>query len=167
MSHIKGSKPFVIGEEGISSRQKFELWRTRLLANAKLDKDYVPYLVVGYKWMSKESCSNRGLVKPEQGTISVHLDNFIEYIASYCPIQLYFDIINCSTSVEWIINEVRALYQIQVDDVNLFDWEHIKMTEQEVKLPELLYRRIRSFIQENLLKKGSTVNFKGKDTYGR
>lgn len=159
---IKGSKPFVLGELGAPTRQIFETWKVRLINHIKLDKDYRQFVGKDYKWKEKDVNENRGLIKEEEATTAIHLDNFINLVASFSPPHLYEDIINLSTSLKWIWEQIRALYHIENDDVTLFEWEDFKMETEEKEYPEMLYRRLRSFMQENLVKADSSVLFKGK-----
>lgn len=163
VSKIQASKPSILGKDGtIPSKESINAWKSCLIQYLKSDSEFRDFVIKGKSWKSLNSCPNRGYVKEEESSLADTIDRLLNLVSSYTPDILQHDIINDSTSFSWIWKLIYTFYRCESNEVNFIEWDSLTIKSNERELPDLLYRRLRAFMRDNLLSTSSTVTFNNK-----
>ena len=147
----------------------FASWKQNIRYNISLNNNWAPFLEPAYTW-SKKSVTNRGLVSDGDGVDEnrrktavqkcIQLDRMIGYVAQYSPSLLYNDIVNRSTSLDWVWKRIRKHYSFQPSEANFLKLVNIKRETNERY--ETLFQRIIAHLEDNLLTTDSDITYDGE-----
>lgn len=148
----------------------FEAWRQNLQYTLSLDPNFAGFLVDGFTWLKKtNNVPLRGLVNdahpiPEANRRTAaqkttHLELMLGQIANYCPVISRNTIVKNSTSVTCIWQSIRLHYGFQSTGAHFLDFNSIHLEPNE--RAEDLYQRLMSFVEDNLLHAGGTIQHHG------
>jgi hypothetical protein len=170
MSRIKISKPERLPIEGVTDID-LNTWKNELKNYLSQDDNFDIFDEEGRyaTWEAAENNKHRINVAAEPDTQNdltkrrKQLTNFITIIAGCCYKDHYMSIIEQSTSLDWIWNELKSIYQIVhvgKDFLNIVD---IKFDPSSMSATSV-YHAYRSKILENLKPRGTTIKWKNNQT---
>ena len=168
MSRIKISKPERLPRDGISGVD-FQTWKNEIINYMNQDDFFELFTTNGRysTWEAAESFEPRLRAPIEPDTPNDlnkrtrQLHNFLTIIAGCCYKDQYMTVIQQSTSLEWIWQEIKTVYQIThrgKDFLNIVDikWDPDTMTASSV------YNAYRAKILENLKPKETVLKWKSQ-----
>ena len=170
MIRIKISKPDRLPREGVTDID-LHTWKNELINYLSQDDNFDVFEEDGQypSWEAAESNKHRILTAVEPDTQldlikrRKQLSNFITIIAGCCHKDHYMTIIEQSTSLDWIWNELKGIYQIVhvgKDFLNIVDIKFDPTTMSATTV----YNAYRSKIMENLKPSGTTIKWKNNKT---
>ncbi len=137
--------------------------------NLSLNNNFAPFLEPAFVWL-KKSVANRGLTSDNDDIAEnrrktaaqkcIQLERMIGYIAQFSPSLLYNDIVNRSTSLEWIWKRIRKHYSFQPSEANFLKLVSIKREPNERY--ETLFQRIIAHLEDNLLTTDCDITYDGE-----
>ncbi len=144
----------------------FENWRQNLVYTLTLDTNFTKFLEDEFSWKKKSrKDAFRGMVddgesipESERRTkqqILKSLELMLGQIANFCPVIARNEIVNKSTSLNNIWQQIRLHFGFQSSGAHFLDLADIMLQPDEK--PEDLYQRIVAFIEDNLLQKDSNI----------
>ena len=165
-SRIKISKPERLPREGITDTD-LNTWKNELLNYLGQDDDFDEFMDTGRypTWEAAENNRQRLVahVAPDTATDLrkriKQLTNFITFIAGCCYKDQYMTIIEQATSIDWIWNELKNVYQIThvgKDFLNIVDIKY----DPDTMSASSIYNAYRAKIMENLKPKNTVVKWK-------
>jgi len=165
-SRIKISKPERLPREAITDTD-LNTWKNELLNYLAQDDDFDLFSENGNysSWEAAENNRDRITTSVLPDTSSElkkrrrQLNNFITIIAGCCYKDQYMVIIEQATSLEWIWNELKNVYQIThvgKDFLNIVDIKY----DPETMNATSIYNAYRAKILENLKPKNTIVKWK-------
>ena len=137
-----------------------------ILFHISVRDEFSTYIDPNFSWQ-KASVTNRGLVDDAQDAEgrktavqkNIALDRMLGLIAQFSPDLLNNDIVNKSTSLNWIWNRIRKHYSFSQSEVNFLKINTIK--RESAERYETFYQRIVAHIEDNLLTVESGVEHDG------
>ena len=90
---------------------------------------------------------------------NMHLDLMLSQVANFCPVIPRNSIAKNSTSINSIWQSIRAHYGFQSTGSHFLDFSNIKLEADEI--PEDLYQRLMSFIEDSLLVANGNITHHG------
>ena len=166
MSKIKISKPERLPRDGISDID-FQTWKNELLNYLQQDNDFERFTARGEysSWLAAEVDDRRiPAIKGDDNAEDLpnrrrQLNNYLTIIAGCCYKDSYMTVIQQATSLEWIWQELKNVYQIThrgKDFLSIVDikWDSSTMSATSV------YNAYRAKIIENLKPKDTVVKWK-------
>ena len=166
MIRIKISKPDRLPREGVTDID-LHTWKNEIINYLSQDDNFDMFEEDGRypTWQAAESYKQRlsTAIEPDTQQDLIkrrkQLSNFITIIAGCCHKDHYMTIIEQSTSLDWIWNELKGIYQIVhvgKDFLNIVD---IKFDPNTMSATSV-YNAYRSKIMENLKPTGTTIKWK-------
>ena len=137
-----------------------EKWKTNMVSVLSLDTYYASFLVPGIKWLKYSSQNpHRGLSDDNYANAQMagttakqklgNLYAMLEFIASYCPVEIHDTIVRDSTSIEFVWQAIRNYYGFDDNEgCKLLDIGDITFKENEC--PEELYQRLMKCVKSNI-----------------
>ena len=138
----------------------FESWKNNLVYTLSCDDTFKDMIDTEWKKKSKTTL-NRGFTGATAARKATTLELMLGQIANFCPIISRNTIINKSTSLKSIWQEIRLHYGFQSSGSQILDLSEIHLGPDEK--PEDLFQRMMAFIEDNLLLKDSPVKHQGED----
>ena len=155
-------KPWALKELG-ETITTFANWQSNIKYHLSLNNDFAPFIEPTFTWR-KASTPNRGLT-PDAAAADAGgktaaqknalLEHMLGIVAQFSPSLIRNDIINRSTSLEWIWQRIRQHFGFRQSEVTFLGIYKIKRTEGERY--ETLYQRLVAHVEDNLLKAGGNV----------
>ena len=150
----------------------FENWRQNIVYTLSLDPNFAPFLGEGTQWGKKTRATpNRGFEDDDQNVPEAQrrtaaqkvtmLEVLLGQIANYCPIISRSTIVKNSTSMENIWQTIRLHFGFQTTGAHFLDFATIKLEPNE--RPEDLFQSIIAFIENNMLRQGTTFTHHGEN----
>ena len=166
MSRIKISKPERLPREGITDTD-LNTWKNELLNYLNQDDDFELFMSSGRyaQWEAAEVIPKR-LTEHKAPDTEIdlqkrrkQLNNYLTIIAGVCYKDHYMTIIEQSTSLQWIWDELKNVYQIThvgKDFLNIVD---IKF-DPDTMTATSVYNAYRAKIMENLKPRHTIIHWK-------
>lgn len=121
-------------------------------------------MYVEITWIPQDEDPLRGFKSSRDGLTAhqktYNLTQMLRWISTYAPSFLAHDIITSSTSLDSVYGIMKDYYGIRPSETKFIDL--LKITLEPNERPERLYQRIRTHMQENLLKKGGKISHNGQ-----
>ncbi len=146
----------------------FKKWQNNMLYNLSQNNDFAPYIEPTFEWQ-KASTTNRGFTSDEDTVDAARrktalqkniiLERMLGFVAQYSPDLLNNDIINKSTSLNWVWNRIRKHYSIHQSESNFLKINNIKRGPAERY--ETFFQRLMSHVEDNLLTAESRIEHDG------
>ena len=146
----------------------FASWQSNILYHLSLCNEFAAFLDSNAAWQ-KKSTANRGLVndadpvpadqRKTAAQKNIQLERMLGIIAQFAPSLLRNDIINKSTSLDWIWKRIRKHYSFQQSEVNFLRLANIHREADERY--ETLFQRIIAHLEDNLLTTDSGIQHDG------
>ena len=166
MSRIKISKPERLPREGVTDTD-LNTWKNELLNYLNQDDDFELFMSSGRyaQWEAAEIIPKRLTEHKAPDTEAdlqkrrKQLNNYLTIIAGVCYKDHYMTIIEQSTSLQWIWDELKNVYQIThvgKDFLNIVD---IKFDPDSMTATSV-YNAYRAKIMENLKPKHTVLHWK-------
>lgn len=166
---LRAPKQWALSKE--ESYSSFEAWRSNLIYNLSLDRNFARFLIPGVTWLKRTNAIPlRGFVNDgEDIGVAVRLtaaqkvtqlELMLGQIANYCPIISRSTFIKNSTSISSVWQAIRLHFGFQSTGGHFLDFAEIKLQHGEKS--EDLYQRLNSFIEDNLLKTDSGLTHHGE-----
>lgn len=143
----------------------FEAWRQNLQYILSLDANFAPFLADDASWQKKSQGPMRGFTDDGEDIPAsrrrtaqqkcTHLDLMLGQIANYCPVISRNTIVKTSTSIQSIWQNIRMHFGFQLTGAHFIDFNNIKLEHND--RPEDLFRRLMSFVEDNLLIANSNI----------
>ena len=147
----------------------FESWRNNLIYVLNQDQNFSPFLLSTATWEKKSRTRNTRGLRPDvdlnvQGSKNaaskvIDLEMMLGMISNYAPIISRHQIINNSTSLEWVWQALRAHYGIQTSGAQFLDLADFVLAHEE--RPEDLFQRLMTFVEDSLLTSTSNIRHHG------
>ena len=161
-STVKAAAPARLSES--ETLNSFLEWRNTLEFYLKCDKDFGQFLAPGFRWQrTSASGDHRGC---KSADVRNQLDRMLGVIASFAPSFLHGDITEDSESLADIYNFIREYFNFTSSEVSLLKFTELKreVVDGRPERPQHLYRRIRQFVRDNLLRRDGTLRHNNSPT---
>ena len=163
MAAICAPKPWYLGK--VETINTFKSRQENQVYILGLNNKFAPFLLDGSKWEKKIATNQtRGFTDnaghnadpptgPSAAQKVLHLELMLNQIANYCPVISRDTIVKRSTSIKDVWQNTKLHYCFHTTATTGarfldFDIIHLETDER----PEDIYQRLRSFIDDNLLK---------------
>ena len=156
------SKPWSLtAKETLTS---FENWKSNIIYNLRQDKDFSPFIRNSVTWTKKKTDPlRRGLGDTEEKKAedrAEDLEQMLGCIANWSQWVRRKTIVENSKCLEDVWQAIRLHYGFNTSGANFLDFADIKLEPDE--RGEDLYQRMAAFIDDNLLKRNSTLTHDGE-----
>lgn len=166
-SKIKISKPERLPRDGVTDTDLYT-WQNELFNYLNQEDDFQLFQKDGRyaTWISAETNAKRIIqpVTPDKDedlpTRQKQLHNYLTIIAGCCYKDQYMVIINQATSLQWIWDELKTIYQITSKGKDFLSIVDIKYDPTTMTAMSI-YNSYRAKIMENLKPQGFKVKWKG------
>ena len=119
---VKAHRPNRLTEE--ETLTSFEDWRNNLLFYLNQDTNFKKFLKSDATWdKASGTVDHRGLASSDE---LLHLNNFLGVIASLSPPLLHGDLIDDTTSLNDIFQQLRTYYQFAPSEATFMKFASIK-----------------------------------------
>ena len=149
---------------------KFKAWKGQLTVFLKQSRDYTRFLPGGIyaNWLANEETENRiatlhATDTPAEAAAErlqdrqTQLETFLSIIAGLCDASQYEDVMQRSTSVEWIWQLIETDYDIQKKGRHFLKLDALTYDKAGTETHTAFYKRLRSHFIDNLRKTGEKV----------
>ena len=144
----------------------FKKWQKNILFHLSVYDEFAKFIDPTFTWQ-KSATLNRGLVDDPADAANrktavqknIVLDRMLGLIAQFAPDLINNDIVDKSTSLNWIWDRIRRYYQISLSEVNFLKINNIKRNPSERY--ETLHQRIVAHVEDNLLTAESGIEHDG------
>ena len=170
---IKISKPERLPKENVSETDLYAWWN-ELLNYLNQDEDFDKYKETGAyrEWTAAEVNENRLAAVKGTDTADLlpkrrrQLNNYLTVIAGCASKDQYMHIIKQATSLKWIWDELRYVYQHQHKGKDFLNIVEIKWNPPHTTAIGV-YNSYRAKILENLKPQGTTIEWKNGSVLDR
>ena len=156
------------------TRDDVSTWSYTLQSCARQVKDWIAFLPGNSKakWIAKSEDASHGWkvtkmeddieVDDDEATdaLKSHFQDFLTFIASYCPSGFMNQVMRESTSFEWIIDQLHSTYGLETRGENFLTGNDIKFEFSPTFTYNQALMSMKDFYVNSLLGKNSL--FKGK-----
>ena len=175
MAQIKIRLPEKLPSEGLTP-VKFKAWKGQLIIYLKQSVDYRRFLPGGFyaNWSANDEVEDRienlhandnPQHNPEQRLSDrrTQLETFLSIIAGLCDASQYEDVMQRSTSVEWIWNLIESDHDIQKKGRHFLKLDAITFDKTGTQTHTAFYKSLRSHFVDNLRKRGERVKSRNNE----